>query len=221
MDFLGRAARHIHAAAWASRSERFRRSRTDRLWAAISSFIGVLVVGVLLVGIMLGATPHVYAGSLSDREYAMKAAFLYNFANFIEWPESTFRDSDTPLIVGIFGEDPFGHHLDALKGRRVKGRTLEIKHFTRTEDIIACHILFVSSQQQKHIARVCETLQDAPVLTVSNELEELIQSGCIINFVIVKNKLRFEINSASAERAGLDISSQLLSVATVINPTRE
>ncbi len=151
----------------------------------------------------------------------MKAAFLYNFANFSEWPEATFRGSDAPLIVGILGEDPFGHHLNALKGQSVNGRTLEIKHFTKTEDIIACHILFISSQQQKHIAQVLETLKDAPVLTVGNELEELRLSGCIINFVIVKNKIRFEINRASAERAGLDISSQLLSVATVINHNRE
>ena len=170
---------------------------------------------------MLGAAPHVYAGSLSDREYAIKAAFLYNFANFVEWPEATFRDSDTPLIVGILGEDPFGHHLDALKGRRVKGRTLEIKHFTRTEDIIACHILFVSTPQQNPHAQVCEALKDTPVLTVSDELEAFPQSGCIINFIIVKNKIRFEINRTPAERVGLNISSQLLSVATVINDKRE
>ena len=186
------------------------------MWTVISSFIGVLAVGV-----MLGDAPHVYAGSLSDREYAMKAAFLYNFANFIEWPEATFRDSAAPLILGIFGEDPFGHNLDALEGQPVKGRTLEIKHFTKIEDIIACHILFISSQQQKQLAQVCEVLKDAAVLTVSDELEAFTQSGCIINFVIVKNKIRFEINRAPAERAGLDISSQLLSVATVISHKRE
>jgi hypothetical protein len=104
---------------------------------------------------MLGGAPYVYARSFSDREYAMKAAFLYSFANFIEWPEATFRSSDTPLIVGIFGEDPFGHHLDALKGQPVSGRTLELTHFSRTEDIFACRISSSLVQSRKSTSHRC------------------------------------------------------------------
>ena len=146
------------------------------------------------------------------REYRIKAAFLYNFAKFVEWPSEAFDDEDSTLILGVFGDDPFGAALQSLRGKTVRGRRLIIKRFDSLLDLDQCHILFITSSAPQQQQKALESLQGSNVLTVG-EMQRFAQMGGIINFVIRKNKLRFEINLDAGKRAGLVISSQLLKLA--------
>ena len=146
------------------------------------------------------------------REYRIKAAFLYNFAKFVEWPPEAFDDEDSTLVLGVLGDDPFGAALQSLTGKTVRGRRLTIKRFDSLLDISDCHILFITSSVQEQQQEALESLEGSNVLTVG-EIQRFAQMGGIINFVIRKNKIRFEINLDAGKRAGLMISSQLLNLA--------
>ena len=152
------------------------------------------------------------ADVLPTREYRLKVAFLYNFAKFVEWPAEAFSHENSTLILGILGEDPFGPALQSIRGKTVKGRSLTIKRFESLQDLSHCHILFITTSNAKHLKRALESLEGSSVLTIG-EMEHFAQKGGIINFVIRKNKLRFEINLDAGKRAGLEISSQLLNLA--------
>ena len=148
-------------------------------------------------------------------EYQLKAAFLYNFAKFTQWPENAFKDSSAPLVLCVLGEDPFGEAINLIKGRTVKARKLEVKRVKRVQDLESCHILFVSSSEKKRLAEIMGALTDSSILTVG-ETDTFIKYGGIIKFIEVKNKVRFEINAEAMKHAELKISSQLLKLAHVV-----
>lgn len=149
------------------------------------------------------------------REYQIKAAFLFNFIKFVEWPTDGFTHRSTPITLGVLGKDPFGTALDSLDGKTVKGRRLVVKRSASLQDLQCSHILFISSSENGHLPQIVEALNNSSVLTVG-EAARFTRVGGIINFVIKKNKIRFEINVDAAERAGFTISSKLLKLATVI-----
>ena len=153
------------------------------------------------------------ADLLPTREYRLKAAFLYNFAKFVEWPAEASSDEKSAFILGVLGEnDPFGPALESIRGKTVRGRTLTIKRFEGLQDLAACHILFIASSEKEQLEGALEFLEGSSVLTVG-EMERFAEMGGIINFVVKKNRLRFEINLDAGRRAGLEISSQLLNLA--------
>ena len=152
------------------------------------------------------------ADVLPAREYRLKAAFLYNFAKFVEWPAKAFSDENSTFVMGILGEDPLGPALQLIRDKTVKGRSLTIRRFEGLQDLGNCHILFIPSSNKKRLRRTLKSLEGSSVLTIG-EMEDFTQMGGIINFVIRKNKLRFEINLDAGKRAGLEISSQLLNLA--------
>jgi hypothetical protein len=144
-------------------------------------------------------------------EYKVKAAFLYNFAKFIEWP----AEDTGPLTIAVLGKDPFGSALEQLvRGNTVRNRALVLKHYADVQDLEACHILFISASEAQHLGRILEQLRSAPVLTVS-ELPLFMELGGIIHFSLEQNKVRFQINLDAAERARLKISSKLLQSAKI------
>lgn len=149
------------------------------------------------------------------REYQLKAAFLYNFAKFTQWPGNAFKDSSAPLVLCVLGEDPFGEAIDLIKGRPIKARKLEVKRVKRVQDLESCHILFVSSSEKKRLAEIMAALTNSSILTVG-ETDTFIKYGGIIKFIEVKNKVRFEINAEAMKHAELKISSQLLKLAHVV-----
>ena len=156
------------------------------------------------------------AAAQEANEYEVKAAFLYNFAKFVEWPNNVSPDPNAPMVIGILGKDPFGGELDrAIEGRSVNGHRLAIKRFSTLEAYQYCHILFVSSSERNNLARILAHIGNSSVLTVS-ETERFAQIGGIINFTTIENRIRFEINRAAAERVGLKISSRLLSLGRVV-----
>lgn len=184
------------------------------------------------------------AGALADEDAspspaAVKAGYLLNLAEFVEWPTNAFPDPAAPIVLGVLGEDPFGPELEKLKGRKIDGRAIEIRRFKgalefrgeetpgrRQEDLAqkrnkkirelkACHILFISSTEKGFLAAILKSVKDASVLTVG-ELPEFTQSGGVVGFAGSGARVRIEINLAAAEEARLKISSKLLSLARII-----
>lgn len=148
-------------------------------------------------------------------EYKVKAAFLYNFAKFVQWPQTGNTPRTGPIRLCVVGANPFGALLESLNGRTVKGRKLKIQVTSRPQDALAAQILFIALPDEAERREVLRRVRHHPVLTVS-DTEGFCAQGGIINFVIVDNKVRFQVNLAAAARAGLRISSQLLKLATIV-----
>ena len=145
-------------------------------------------------------------------EYLIKAAYLYKFALFTDWPESAFADAVAPLRVCVLGKDPFGPTLETIVGRKVGDRQVVTSYYAGVEGAEHCHVLFISRSEKKRLAGILGYLQKRPVLVIA-DTPNFIQAGGIINLTIVEKKIRFEINARMAERAGLKLSSKLLRMA--------
>lgn len=154
------------------------------------------------------------AAAQTPSEYKVKAAFLYNFAKFVEWPPQVGDE----MRLCVLGEDPFGEDLDALaQGKTVQSKWLRVARLPTLDGLEQCHVVFIDAADLDDLSQVLRRAHEAHVLTVGNT-HEFADRGGIISFVMESNKVRFEINTASAEQAGLRISSQLLKLAAkVIN----
>jgi len=184
-------------------------------WALLPRKSPCLALIITFCAVMSRA-PHVRAQAEGIGEYHVKAAFLYNFAKFVEWPPETMPSGNAPLVLGVVGEDPFGQVLEeTIKGKTVNDRELVIRRFTRIQDVSSCHILFISSSERKRLPEIIAALRWSSVLTVS-DMERFAQRGGIISLTMENNKVRFEVNLDSAERAGLKISSKLLALAKIV-----
>ena len=161
---------------------------------------------VALVALSAGAQ----AGSAD--EYSVKAAYLYNFAKFVEWPAEA-GNPGTPLVIAVFGKDAFGAVLkQTVQGETVNGRAIAVRSVGRFEDLRPCHILFLGSSSKNRLREILLATAGAGILTVG-ETDEFIQLGGVIAFVPEGNKIRFEINLGAARRNRLTISARLLRVA--------
>ena len=154
----------------------------------------------------------------TTKEYQVKAAFLFNFCQFVEWPAEAFPEAQTPLVIGVLGEDPFGGYLDEIAhGEKVNNHPLVVQRYHRTDEIKVCHILFISQSEAKHLEQILESLKGRNILTVS-DIDGFAQRNGMIRFVTEKNKIRFRINLEAARAANLTISSKLLRAAEIITP---
>jgi hypothetical protein len=153
-------------------------------------------------------------------EYEVKAAFLYNFAKFVEWPPNLAANAHDPFVIGIVGRDPFGDAVEqTLLRKTLNGRPLAVQRVKREEEARGCQILFVSPSERKRLKALLANLQGNPVLTVG-DVENFCKSGGMIAFTLEDNRVRFEINVDAAQRVGLRISSRLLSLAKVVRETQ-
>jgi hypothetical protein len=149
-------------------------------------------------------------------EYSVKAAFLFHFAQFVEWPPETFKDAGTPLVYCTIGEDPFHGALDAsLSGKMIGARPFQVRHVKQTNELQGCHVVFIGEKEKKLLPAVLELLKRNPILIVG-ESEHFVQDGGTIGFYLEENKIRFEINLEAAEKAKLKISSRLLTLAKTV-----
>lgn len=149
-------------------------------------------------------------------EYQVKAAFLYNFAKFVEWPPEEFKTPKDPILVCVLGHNPFGTSLeDAIRGKTIDGRGFALRQVSNAEQASACQILFVSSEDGKRFRSLARNLKPAGILTVG-EMQDFAVEGGIINFKLDGDRVRFEINVNAAEHAQLHISSKLLSLAQIV-----
>jgi YfiR/HmsC-like len=173
------------------------RARTPRVWLA-----GALLMALPLVALGSRAGAEGQAG-----EYELKAAFLYNFAKFVEWPS----DGGGSICLGIVGPDPFGPTLERLlAGKTVHERPLAIRRFASADAVEPCHLLFVSAAAAATYPAAIWTRTG--VLAVG-EGDAFLATGGVIAFTKEGNKLRFTINAGAADRAQLKLSSQLLKLA--------
>ena len=149
-------------------------------------------------------------------EYEVKAAFVYNFAKFVEWPSSAFADKDAPLVFCIVGHDPFKGELEHIvDGRTANGRRIVVRDDINPTDGSACHLAFVPAAEDARVMRVVPALHSASgatILTVG-ETDEFAAAGGMIRLFIEAERVRFDIDTVSAERAGLKVSSHLLKLA--------
>ena len=170
---------------------------------------------VVLTFILAGTAPMASGGEADGptKEFKVKAAFLFNFALFTEWPEDAFPSPKAPFCIGVLGKDPFGDILEeTLKGKMVSGRPIEIRRFKDLKEYKPCHILFVGETGKDNLETLAKTLKSAGVLTVS-DIQGFAEKTGILQFRIIDNRVRFEINLDAANRARLKISSKLLKVA--------
>jgi hypothetical protein len=146
-------------------------------------------------------------------EYQVKAAFLYNFAKFVEWPSSSFSDATAPLRICVLGQDPFGEELrDIANDKTVNGRKLQVSPVADLRAARTCHILFIASSEKAQVKQALEGLRGSDALTVG-DTKGFVEQGGMINFVLENDRVRFEVNHKAADQAGLKVSSKLLNVA--------
>lgn len=149
-------------------------------------------------------------------QYQVEAAFLYHFTKYVTWPPRAFSSASDPILIGVLGDDPFGEDLAQAVAREkpVQGRAVRVVRSRNIADLTRCHVLFISGSEDARLAQDFAALQRAnsPALTVG-ESETFLRDGGAVRFVIEHNKVRFEIDAHNAERAGLTISSRLLSLA--------
>jgi hypothetical protein len=156
------------------------------------------------------ATPRdLLAEPLQAGEYQVKAAFLLNFARFVEWPASHAKETFT---IGILGRDPFDSALDSLSGKTVRGKRVLVRRYEDPEDAREADILFISASEKRALPRILKTIRGNSILTVGDS-KDFSRSGVMINLLLLQKRVGFEINLASAQRDGLQISSNLLKLA--------
>ena len=167
-----------------------------------------LVLAMLLI--LMPALPARAAVSL---EYQVKAAFLYNFAKFVTWPEDAFAGGDAPFVFCIIGTDPFGESLEkVLAGRQAAGRKVVVRRGPDLESLGRCHLMFIGEGEDSRVARHLRQASAQPVLTVG-ETQAFERAGGMIRLVVADKRIRFDINAKAAEEARLKLSSQLLKLA--------
>lgn len=170
----------------------------------------------LFILLLLNGSLGVPAHPQTPSEYQVKAAFLYNFARFIEWPVESFKGENLPLVVGVLGDDPFGGALDqTLNGKSINGRPLIARRLKWGQNLRDCHLLFICPSEKKRLVQILDSLKGAGVVTIS-DLDNFCQQGGLIGFILEENKVRFVININVAEQARLRISSKLLSLAKAV-----
>jgi hypothetical protein len=191
----------------------------------------LIVLALVIVTGMI--SPKVLADSATSEEYQVKAAFLYNFIKFIDWPREKMADGNEVITIGIIGKDPFGKAFRPIENKQVKGRDVIIKRFKglkepedskeknksaphqQIEELKKCHLLFICRSEKQKLKEILNIVKDHHVLTVA-DTEGFLEAGNIIEFVMVERKVRFEINMVAGKQAKLKIRSQLLRLAEKI-----
>jgi hypothetical protein len=175
------------------------------------------LVAVCLICFAMVVQGRAQAGDTADSsEYLIKAGFIYNFANLMQWPANAFSKTDSPIVIGVLGADTFGGTLDqVLGGKKVNGRSFIVKHLKWGMDLKDCNIVFVSSSETVHLEEIFLLVKGLPILTIG-ESPNFARRGGIINFIVVDDKIRFEVNVEAAKQVDISISSRLLALAKIV-----
>ena len=169
----------------------------------------ILVLG----GLLLTGAGRLHAQESQPSEYQLKAAFLYNFAKFVDWPSEALPQNNSPFIIGILGENPFDDDLKKIvAGKKISDHPISVVKLSTVAEATKCHILFISSSEKSRLMDIFESLHGTPILTVG-ETEQFTESGGMVNFIREANKIHFQINDDAAKVSRLKISSKLLSLA--------
>ncbi len=185
--------------------------------------LALLVIGGCMLAMSTGSasaqtgnhSPPPTAATAS-REYLLKAAFLYNLANFTTWPTEAFSGPQKPLRLCILGEDPFGVALESIEGKSIKQRPLVVIRIAQVSDAEACQILFISTSEEERLRAILHYLHERPILTVA-DIPNFARVGGIIGLKTVEDRIRFNINVDAANAADLKLSSKLLRLGNIVS----
>jgi hypothetical protein len=182
-----------------------------------------LFIAILPI-LLTSAAPAAHSQDTSaSSEYLIKAGFIYNFANLVQWPAGAFPQPDSPIVIAIVGQDHFGTTLDrVLEGKKVNGRPFVIKRLRSVSELLKsvaemkeCHILLVSPSEMPHLTDAIGIVKGLPILTIG-ETPGFAKGGGMINLILEDNRVRFEVNVEAAKEADLNISSRLLALARIV-----
>jgi hypothetical protein len=174
---------------------------------------GFVVLALLWAPAARAATP--------SAEYQVKAIFLFNFAQFVEWPPQTLRDPRAPLVIGVLGDDPFGSYLDeTVRGESIGDHPMVVRRYHELAEITDCQVLFISRSEARQMSQIVAGLKGRSVLTVG-DVDDFNRVGGIIRFVTDQGKIRLRINVGAAQAAGITVSSKLLRSATIVTVEKE
>jgi hypothetical protein len=174
----------------------------------------------VVCGLLLGGLDG-SAQTEPSREYQIKAVFLFNFAQFVEWPPAAFAGANTPIVIGVLGENPFGAYLDeTVRNERVNNRPLEVQRYLRVDEIKTCHVLFISRSESHRLEQILVSLKDRSILIVGDG-DDFVQRGGVIRLASAQNRIRLIINVEAAKAANLTISSKLLRSADVVTASKK
>ena len=146
-------------------------------------------------------------------EYQVKAAFIYNFAKYVEWPRDTFASASAPIRLGIIGDNPFGEALDKISGKLINGHPLIIKELSDYNNLNRFQIIFICSSEIDQLEKIFPRVSTRPILTIAED-QVFHEKGGMITLVLRDNKVRFLINNEEAQKSRLLISSHLLKLAS-------
>ena len=172
----------------------------------------------LVLVVWLGACAQCFAqGPAQGAEYQVKAAFLYKFAGYVEWPDGAFESVELPFTFGVLGAEALADELTrVVEGRTLNGRSVAVQRLKLGASLVGVHVLFVGQGSAMPMAPLQQWVQQRPVLVVT-ESEGALERGSMINFVLAERRVRFEIAPDTAEKNGLRLSSRLLAVAQKVS----
>jgi hypothetical protein len=171
---------------------------------------------VIFVAILLCVLNQVDCGAQSATEYHVKAAYLFNFLKFVEWPDALPGELQTKWVIGIIGTSPIGDELSKLGGsKNVLSRELQVKTFQSTENLRGCNILFISDSEKKRVPAILASLRGSSVMTVA-DMDHFIDAGGMVQFVVENERVRISIDVGATGRARLKVSSKLLALARAV-----
>lgn len=170
--------------------------------------------------VLLGVVGFFTSAAAPVSEFQLKAVFLFNFAEFVEWPPSAFPQSNSPFVIGVVGKDPFGANLDdVVRGESLNHHPLVVQRFQNVSDVRDCQILYIPASEAPHLAEILAKLKGESVLTVG-DAEDAAQRGVVIGFYTQDHQVRLRINIDAARVASLTISSKLLRPAEIVGTAR-
>ncbi|HWA87030.1 MAG TPA: YfiR family protein [Opitutus sp.] len=183
------------------------------------TFIGRGLLAALLAGV--GAVAAFTRGVDAPPEYEVKAALVYNFTQFVDWPDAAFAAPDAPFVIGVLGRDPFGRYLNqVIQGEKVGAHPIVAEHCADLAAASRCHVLFVSASERDDLPAVMAALHGRPVLTVGDFDGFLRQGGMVLLHPSGK-RIRLRVDRDAARAAGLTMSAKLLRVAELTHPGRD
>ncbi|HVS52191.1 MAG TPA: YfiR family protein [Opitutaceae bacterium] len=179
-----------------------------------------LAFAVLTIAAVRAPAAEPPAPAALSAEYQLKAAYLFKLPQFVEWPAGAFADAQAPFVIGILGEDPFGVYLDDfVRDEKMDTHPIVVRRFRRGEEARGCHVLYIGRSEGAALEKIFAQLRRQPTLTVG-DLDEFARLGGMIHLVVEDGRIHFSINADAAKAAGLDISSKLLRLATIVPPPK-
>ena len=203
----------------ASKTDDDLRSALNRPFAVLATALRIAFSLALAVVMAWSAGARAQSGSVN--EYDVKAAFLFNFAKFIEWPNSGRQQSKSPFVICVYGDDPFGPSLDSVvKGKTIDDREILTRRVRKIDELRDCQMAFISSSEESRMPAVLAALSGSSVVLIG-ETAGFAQQGGHIQLVMQDNRVRFLVNVDAAKRSHLQISSKLLSLAQIVHEDRD